>query len=117
MTKDSPKMPATGTSGGLEQPPGPCLVDHPLIRHHLVRLRDETTGPVEFRLLVGRLAVLLAYEATKDLMGKDFWPYGVAENAKELEDNCRYSHEQHLSAGLLSVDELFVPETMEMDGG
>ncbi len=61
-------MPANLTSGGLEQPPGPCLVDHPLIRHHLVRLRDETTGPVEFRLLVGRLAVLLAYEATKDLM-------------------------------------------------
>ncbi|MCH8096985.1 MAG: hypothetical protein IID53_07895 [Proteobacteria bacterium] len=55
--------------------------------------------------------------ATKALMGKDFWSYGVAENAKELSDMCRYSHEQHLSARLLTVGELFVAETVEMDGG
>jgi uracil phosphoribosyltransferase len=42
-------------------------VSHPLIAHHLVRLRDSTTSPADFRLSVGRLAVLLAYEATKDL--------------------------------------------------
>ncbi len=42
-------------------------VSHPLIKHHMVRLRDASTRPAEFRLLVGRLAVLLAYEATKDL--------------------------------------------------
>ncbi len=42
-------------------------VSHPLIRHHMVRLRDQSTPPAEFRLLIGRLAVLLAYEATKDL--------------------------------------------------
>ncbi|MCA9175906.1 MAG: uracil phosphoribosyltransferase [Planctomycetales bacterium] len=42
-------------------------VNHPLIQHHLTRLRDQTTPPEEFRHLVQRLAVLLAYEATKDL--------------------------------------------------
>lgn len=42
-------------------------VEHPLIQHHLARLRDEATSPAEFRLLVQRLSVLLAYEATKDL--------------------------------------------------
>src|SRR5262245_35635404 len=42
-------------------------VDHPLIRHHLSRLRDRHTPPAEFRQLVQRLAVLLAYEATSDL--------------------------------------------------
>lgn len=42
-------------------------VDHPLIRHHLSRLRDRRTPPAEFRQLVQRLAVLLAYEATKNL--------------------------------------------------
>ncbi len=55
--------------------------------------------------------------ATKALMGKDFWRYGMAENAKEIEDMCRYSHEQHLSARLLTVEDLFVPETVEMAGG
>ena len=42
-------------------------VAHPLICHHLTRLRDRTTSPIEFRNLIRRLAVLLAYEATKDL--------------------------------------------------
>jgi uracil phosphoribosyltransferase len=40
---------------------------HPLIEHHVTRLRDKYTSPADFRLTVGRLAVLLAYEATKDL--------------------------------------------------
>ncbi len=42
-------------------------VAHPLIEHHLVRLRDEKTSPADFRLSIDRLALLLAYEATKDL--------------------------------------------------
>jgi uracil phosphoribosyltransferase len=42
-------------------------LDHPLVQHHLARLRDATTPPEEFRLLIQRLAALLAYEATKDL--------------------------------------------------
>lgn len=46
---------------------GVIEVAHPLIQHHLARLRDVATEPAEFRLLIQRLAVLLAYEATKDL--------------------------------------------------
>ena len=43
------------------------VVEHPLVKHHLARLRDTETSPTEFRVLVQRLAVLLAYEATQDL--------------------------------------------------
>ena len=42
-------------------------VSHPLIQHHLTRLRSVETKPEEFRRLVRRLSTLLAYEATKDL--------------------------------------------------
>lgn len=45
-------------------------VQHPLIACHITRLRDQTTPPAEFRQLVNRLASLLAYEATKDLLTK-----------------------------------------------
>ena len=44
-----------------------AVVDHPLVKHHLARLRDATTAPAEFRQVVQRLSVLLAYEATQDL--------------------------------------------------
>lgn len=42
-------------------------IDHPLVQHHLVRLRDRTTPPAEFRRIVQRLSILLSYEASKDL--------------------------------------------------
>ncbi|MFM9964563.1 MAG: uracil phosphoribosyltransferase [Planctomycetaceae bacterium] len=42
-------------------------VQHPLIQHHLAKLRDKATRPDEFRRLIQRLASLLAYEATRDL--------------------------------------------------
>ena len=45
-------------------------VTHPLIQHHVTQLRDKATEPSEFRRSVARLAVLLAYEATKDLAVK-----------------------------------------------
>jgi uracil phosphoribosyltransferase len=45
-------------------------IQHPLVQHHLVRLRDKQTAPAEFRSRVHRLSVLLTYEATKDLRVK-----------------------------------------------
>jgi uracil phosphoribosyltransferase len=42
-------------------------LSHPLVRHHLTRLRDEATPAAEFRVLIQRLAAFLSYEATKDL--------------------------------------------------
>ena len=46
-------------------------VRHPLVQHHLARLRDQATPPVEFRSLIKRLTELLAYEATQDLLLHD----------------------------------------------
>lgn len=40
---------------------------HPLIQHHLARLRDMRTEPPEFRLRVRQLAQLLFVEASHDL--------------------------------------------------
>ena len=40
---------------------------HPLVKHHLTHLRNATTPSAEFRMLIQRLSVFLAYEATKDL--------------------------------------------------
>lgn len=43
------------------------VIDHPLVQHKLTFLRDENTGSKEFRELVNELAMLLTYEATRDL--------------------------------------------------
>ena len=47
----------------------------------------------------------------EDLMGPDFWPFGVEPNRKALEALSRYHHQQGLSARKLYVDEMFAPGT------
>lgn len=44
---------------------GVTVITHPLVRHNLTRLRDERTGPQEFRRVLSEVAVLMLYEATR----------------------------------------------------
>jgi uracil phosphoribosyltransferase len=43
------------------------IVQHPLVKHILTRLRDASTEPAQFRALARQLTLLLAVEATRDL--------------------------------------------------
>ncbi len=43
------------------------VLEHPLIQHKLGILRDKETGVKEFRELVGEIAQLMCYEATRNL--------------------------------------------------
>ncbi len=45
----------------------PMIVSHPLLQHKISLLRDKSTGTKEFRDLVSEIAMLLCYEATRDL--------------------------------------------------
>ena len=42
-------------------------MDHPLIKHKLALMRDKTTGVKEFREAAAEIAMLMCYEATRDL--------------------------------------------------
>ena len=44
-----------------------CVFDHPLIQHKLSIMRDKNTSVKEFRELVSEIAMLMCYEATRDL--------------------------------------------------
>ena len=43
------------------------ICDHPLIKHKLSILRDQETGTNEFRAIVEEIAMLIGYEALRDL--------------------------------------------------
>ena len=45
----------------------PVLVQHPLVQHKLALLRDENTGTKQFGELVNELAMLMCYEALRDI--------------------------------------------------
>ena len=43
------------------------IMDHPLIQHKIGIIRDQETGSKDFREMVSEIAMLEAYEATRDL--------------------------------------------------
>lgn len=58
--------------GGIENMANNLFImDHPLIQHKLTLLRDKNTGTKEFKELVSEIAMLMCYEATRDLPLKE----------------------------------------------
>jgi len=53
------------------------------------------------------------YEQTRQLMGDDYWRYGIAVNRKELEHVMRYTHEQGLVKRRMDFEEMFHPSTLK----
>ena len=43
------------------------ILDHPLIQHKISLLRNKNTGTNEFRSLTDEIAMLMGYEALRDL--------------------------------------------------
>jgi 4,5-dihydroxyphthalate decarboxylase len=52
-------------------------------------------------------------EEAKDLMGSNYWPYGLERNEKTIRTLLRYCYEQGISKRHLKPSELFVKETKE----
>src|SRR5260370_455456 len=64
--------PSLGPMPSPLSPPPPAfpnltVLEHPLIRHKLTILRDKRTSTRDFKQLVNEIAMLMAYEVTKDL--------------------------------------------------
>ncbi len=83
----------------------PFIANHPLIQHKLAHLRDVSTGTKEFKELVTEIAMLMCYEATRDLPLEDTdvtTPCGVA-HCKVISGR-KLSFVPILRAGLGMVD-------------
>ena len=58
------------------------VMDHPLIQHKIGIIRREETGSKDFRMMIGEIAMLMCYEATRDLKLQDV----------EIHNSLRYHH-------------------------
>ena len=47
------------------------VMDHALIQHKIGIIRREETGSKDFRMMIGEIAMLMCYEATRDLKLQD----------------------------------------------
>jgi 4,5-dihydroxyphthalate decarboxylase len=73
----------------------------------LARLSDTSATKVTMPFVEEQL------KRTRDLMGRDYWSYGVGTNRKVLDTFLHHHHAQGLSSRRLAVDELFHPSTFE----
>ncbi len=73
----------------------------------LAHLSDTSATKVTLPFVEERLA------EARELMGNDFWAYGLEPNRKVLETFLRHHHAQGLSSRLLKPEELFHPGTHE----
>jgi uracil phosphoribosyltransferase len=93
------------TTGDREPTRGGVFkVQHPLVEHHVTRMRRESTRPSEFRDLVRRLATLMAYEATQDLVTKPLHVQTPLARANGVQVCGRIGLVPILRAGLGMVD-------------
>ena len=47
------------------------VMDHPLIQHKIGYIRRKDTGTKDFRQMISEIAMLICYEATRDLPVED----------------------------------------------
>jgi 4,5-dihydroxyphthalate decarboxylase len=80
-----------------------------------VRAKDLAVAELQHagRLSVSLPWVVAEYQATKALMGEDYWSYGVAANRREFEALARYAVEQGLAAAPVTPEQLFAASTLE----
>lgn len=71
------------------------IMDHPLIQHKLSILRSTETSTKDFRQLVNEIAMLMTYEATRDLALDDI----------DVQTPCGTAHCKHIAGRKLA----FVP--------
>ena len=89
------------------------------IAMNLLRAFDEAKRISLARLAdIGHSQVAIPWVAEharrwREVVGEDFWPYGIEPNRRTLEAFLQYAHEQGVAKRLLKPEELFAPETRE----
>jgi 4,5-dihydroxyphthalate decarboxylase len=76
-------------------------------KEHCYRLLQEAGAPkASFAWLQPMI------EEEQAIIGRDWYPYGIAPNKSSIEALLQYTHEQGLSARRLTIEELFAPGTL-----
>ena len=78
-----------------------------LAKEHCYRLLQEAGAPkASFAWLQPMI------EEEQAIIGRDWYPYGIAQNKASIEALLQYTHEQGLTARRLTIEDLFAPSTL-----
>ena len=79
--------------------------------------KDAVQKQYKQGLIFNNMATMLPWfsqlvEQDRDLLGDDWWPYGMAANRQAVDTFLRYHYEQGLSKRRLTCEDIFVPELL-----
>ncbi len=80
--------------------------------------KDATVEQLVRGMTFNNMAVMLPWltkriEEDRDVLGEDWWPYGIAANRTALDAILRYHHEQGLTRRRFTVEDIFVPYLLD----
>jgi 4,5-dihydroxyphthalate decarboxylase len=78
--------------------------------------RDAAFHRIEEQQILSLSWAGAALAEQRALMGPNYWPYNVADNRHVLETAISFAHEQEMIPRLLSLGEVFIPETITAPG-
>ena len=88
------------------------VMDHPLIQHKVNYIRRKEVGSKEFREIVGEIAALMCYEATRDLKLQDVEIETLSDHVSVFEElssfyqrNVRDQYENGVAPGMTRSEE------------
>ena len=82
------------------------ISEHPLIQSKMAMLRNKETGSKEFREIIGEVAMLLSYEATRELPLKEIMVETPVDMAKCKTVDTKFAIVPILRAGIGMTDGL-----------
>jgi hypothetical protein len=80
--------------------------------------KDAASAGLTHAMTFNNMATMLPWLTNllvrdRDLLGDDWWPYGMAKNCAAVDAVLRYHHEQGLTSRRLTAEEVFVPYLMD----
>ena len=96
--------------------------DHPTIVQAVYQgfcdAKDEMTGQLVNGMTFNTMATMVPWLTkligeNRDLLGDDWWPYGLEANRRAVDTYLRYHFEQGLSKRRMRCEDIFVPRMLE----
>ena len=80
--------------------------------------KNQTQEQFVRGMTFNNMAVMLPWltkliDDDRDLLGTDWWPYGIERNRAAINAVLRYHHEQGLTTRLFTIEDVFVPDLLD----
>jgi hypothetical protein len=88
------------------------------VYHGFLAAKDQMAAHYAFGMTFNNMDIMLPgftrlVEENRNMLGADWWPYGITANRAAIDAVLRYHHEQGLTDRCLTIEEVFAPGLLD----